>query len=112
MATKTKVKKKAKLAPASEVLTLAEVASFLRVSEGAVSAEAESGRLPGRRLEEDWRFSRKAILEWLEKPQRSPMRPWTTHDETPEEQEAFLARLREIRKEWGTVGGDDPSETP
>ena len=40
------------------------------------------------------------------------MRPWTTNDETPEEQEAFLARQREILKEWGTVGGDDPSETP
>ena len=115
MATKAKAKKKdkrAEPAPAGEVLTLAEAAAFLRVAEGAVNAEAESGRLPGRRLEEDWRFSRKAILEWLEKPQRPPVPPWTTNDETPEEQDAFIARLREIRKEWGTVGGDDRSETP
>ena len=111
MATKAKAKKKdkrAEPAPAGEVLTLAEAAAFLRVAEGAVNAEAESGRLPGRRLEEDWRFSRKAILEWLEKPQRPP---GTTNDETPEEQDAFLQRLREIRKEWGTVGGNDSSET-
>jgi excisionase family DNA binding protein len=47
------------------VLTLAEVAALLRVPEEIVTAEAEAGRLPGRKLGTEWRFARPAIVEWL-----------------------------------------------
>ncbi len=49
----------------SDVLTLAEVAALLRVPPGWVQARAGAGALPGRRLGDDWRFSRSAVLAWL-----------------------------------------------
>jgi excisionase family DNA binding protein len=48
-----------------EVLTLEQLASLLELDVEAVRALAEQGDLPGRKLGEDWRFSRAAILEWL-----------------------------------------------
>jgi excisionase family DNA binding protein len=48
-----------------EVLTPAQVAELLQVPEGAVLELAESGELPGRRVGEEWRFSRAAVLAWL-----------------------------------------------
>ena len=48
-----------------EVLTLAQVAEFLQVDEEAVRALVERGELPGRKLGDDWRFSRQAVLDWL-----------------------------------------------
>src|SRR4051812_28155484 len=48
-----------------EVLTLAEAAELLQAEEGVVEAMADSGDLPGRKLGEDWRFSRNALIEWL-----------------------------------------------
>jgi excisionase family DNA binding protein len=47
------------------VLTLAEAAELLRVPEEAVRELAEAGELPGRRLGEEWRFARDALLAWL-----------------------------------------------
>jgi excisionase family DNA binding protein len=48
-----------------EVLTLAEAADLLQVERDVVGSMAEAGELPGRRLGEQWRFSREAILRWL-----------------------------------------------
>lgn len=48
-----------------EVLTLAQVADLLQVDESAAAELAESGELPGRRVGEEWRFSRAAVLAWL-----------------------------------------------
>jgi excisionase family DNA binding protein len=50
---------------ADEVLTLDEAAALLKLSKEAVLARAETGELPGRRFENEWRFSRLAILSWL-----------------------------------------------
>src|SRR3954453_22666799 len=50
-----------------EVLKLAEAADLLQAEEGVVEAMADSGDLPGRKLGEDWRFSRNALIEWLGK---------------------------------------------
>ena len=71
MATKAKAKansngKAKKPIPAPEVMTLAEVAVFLRVTEGAMRTVAEAGLLPGRSLAGEWRFGRHAVLEWLD----------------------------------------------
>jgi excisionase family DNA binding protein len=51
---------------AAEVLTLEEAAAFLRVEAIAVEESARRGELPGRRLGGEWRFSRDALLAWLE----------------------------------------------
>src|SRR5437868_6417008 len=48
-----------------EVLTLEEVAAFLKLSPDAVRSRAEEGDLPGRRFGNEWRFARVAVLAWL-----------------------------------------------
>ena len=48
-----------------EVLSLADVADLLEVSEAAVEALARGGEIPARQIEEQWRFSRRAVLDWL-----------------------------------------------
>jgi excisionase family DNA binding protein len=48
-----------------EVLTPDQLASLLELDVETVSALAEQGDLPGRKLGEHWRFSRAAILAWL-----------------------------------------------
>jgi excisionase family DNA binding protein len=52
-------------ADGNEVLTRAEAAGLLRVDEEAIEQLAAAADLPGRRLGDDWRFSRAAILRWL-----------------------------------------------
>ncbi len=48
-----------------EVLTADEAAELLRTDPATVIAMAKEGTLPGRKLGEDWRFTREAILHWL-----------------------------------------------
>jgi excisionase family DNA binding protein len=50
---------------APEVLDVDEVAELLQAEPAAVRALAESGGLPGRKIGEDWRFLRRAVLAWL-----------------------------------------------
>ena len=50
-----------------DVLTVTELASWLQVDEQSVTALAEQGDLPGRKLAGEWRFAREAILDWLAK---------------------------------------------
>jgi excisionase family DNA binding protein len=52
-----------------EVLTPAQAAALLQVDEGAVLALAEDGRLPGRRIGDEWRFARAALVAWLSDPE-------------------------------------------
>ena len=48
-----------------EVMTLAELAQWLEVDEDTVRSLAEAGELPGRRLGDEWRCARAAVLDWL-----------------------------------------------
>lgn len=48
-----------------EVLTPDETADLLRTDTATVIAMAEDGTLPGRKVGDDWRFTRAAILHWL-----------------------------------------------
>lgn len=48
-----------------EVLTLQEVADYLRLPEEVVERQATLGLLPGRCIETAWRFHKDAIEEWL-----------------------------------------------
>jgi excisionase family DNA binding protein len=49
----------------AEVMTLDEAAELLQVERAALERLAEDGELPGRRIGDDWRFSRAALLAWL-----------------------------------------------
>lgn len=63
------------LAHESEICDLDEVAALLRVSPDKVLARIGDGGLPGRLFGDDWRFSRDAVMRWLDgadRPVRAP----------------------------------------
>jgi excisionase family DNA binding protein len=51
--------------PAREVLTLAEAAAYLRLSEPDVLRLVREQGLPARQLGSEWRFLKTAIQDWL-----------------------------------------------
>ena len=53
------------MADEPEILNPQEAAEFLRVPLLTVQRQAKAGRLPGRRIGKEWRFSRTVLLEWL-----------------------------------------------
>jgi excisionase family DNA binding protein len=54
----------AKQAPPSNVMTVRELAEYLRVHPSTIYRLLRQGRLPGFRVGSDWRFSREAIDQW------------------------------------------------
>jgi len=50
---------------AAEVLTVEQAAELLQTDAAAVRALADAGELPGRRIGDEWRFLRRAVLAWL-----------------------------------------------
>jgi excisionase family DNA binding protein len=51
---------------ADEVMTLEEVAAFLKIGETTAYQLARAGQLPGRKVGREWRFLRDRVLDWLE----------------------------------------------
>jgi excisionase family DNA binding protein len=51
-----------------EILTLAEAAEYLRVSQEDVVRSVGPTGLPGRRIGDDWRFLKSALQAWLATP--------------------------------------------
>lgn len=49
----------------TEVLTIEEVADYLRLPEEVILQEAAQGHLPGRKIADTWRFLKAAIDDWL-----------------------------------------------
>ena len=48
-----------------QVLNVEEAAELLGVSLWTIREQARLGRLPGRKIGKEWRFSRDALLDWL-----------------------------------------------
>jgi hypothetical protein len=48
-----------------EVLDIEQTAELLGVDQEAIAALAASGELPGREIAGQWRFLRRAVLDWL-----------------------------------------------
>ncbi|HJN17619.1 MAG TPA: helix-turn-helix domain-containing protein [Armatimonadota bacterium] len=48
-----------------DVLTIDEVAGYLRISKSSAYRLARQGDMPGQRVGGSWRFSRVAVEEWL-----------------------------------------------
>jgi excisionase family DNA binding protein len=49
----------------TDVLTVEQAAELLQTEPDAVRALAEAGELPGRKIGDEWRFLRRALLAWL-----------------------------------------------
>jgi len=63
-----------------EVMTLAEAATYLRVTEKDIVHLVRKQGLPGREVGNDWRFLRASIDSWLGRPEvPSQARFWQTH---------------------------------
>ncbi len=54
--------------PAAWILTLDELASYLRVTGDALQPLIDSGQIPGRQIGSEWRFLRAAVDDWLRAP--------------------------------------------
>ena len=102
------------------VLTLTEAAVFLRVSDMALADKATAGEVPARQIGGEWRFLRRALVDWLyagarESANGAPGRPLTGSKEAAfshfgilrdhDDLEATLADLAEQRVAWPN-GGD------
>ncbi|MGA9383106.1 MAG: helix-turn-helix domain-containing protein [Phormidium sp.] len=48
-----------------DVLTLEEVSTYLRLPAETILRQTLQGNIPGRKIEEDWRFLKDAIDDWL-----------------------------------------------
>lgn len=51
-----------------DMMTLNETVELLRLRRNTVADLARRGELPGRKVGAEWRFSRQALLRWVEKP--------------------------------------------
>ncbi len=96
--------------PLPDVLTPAQAATYLQLPVDVVRAEAEGGRLPGRCVGGEWRFSRTALLAWLNSTPAAagwslpaPQGQWTA--ETEAEAAEFLATLARLRDEVNRYHG-------
>jgi excisionase family DNA binding protein len=52
------------------VMTIAEVAAYLRIPRGSVYKLAQRGGIPCQKVGRHWRFRREAIEQWLGDTQR------------------------------------------
>lgn len=50
------------------VMTVSEVAAYLKIAESTVYRLVKEGRLPGRKVGGAWRFSRRELEKWLAQP--------------------------------------------
>ena len=51
-----------------EVLTIDELAIYLKVSKSTLYKLAQEGKVPGQKIGKHWRFKRDVIDRWLEAP--------------------------------------------
>jgi len=55
-----------------EILTLKEVAEYLRLAEKTAYRLAAEGELPGFKVGGSWRFTKEDINRWIEKKKKQP----------------------------------------
>ena len=55
--------------PNDQVLTLEELAAYLKIPKSTLYKLVQEGRIPGQKLGKQWRFAKKAIDQWLEQQQ-------------------------------------------
>ncbi|MDB4285619.1 helix-turn-helix domain-containing protein [bacterium] len=50
-----------------DILTVDEAAAFLKISRPSIYRLIRAGEIPCRRVGKRWRFSRRALLAWVER---------------------------------------------
>ncbi len=50
----------------NDIMTVDEVAEYLKVSKKSIYRLVKSGKLPAKKVLNKWRFSRDRIKEWIE----------------------------------------------
>ena len=88
-----------------EVLTLAEAAEYLRVSEADVVNLARKHELPGRKIGEQWRFHKQGLVNWLCVPETRDF--WKTQFGALKEDPYMDEMLESIYKERGRPMTED-----
>ena len=53
-------------APGNDILTLEEIASYLRLTPQTIYKWAQEKRIPGAKLGKEWRFRKSIIDRWLD----------------------------------------------
>ena len=48
-----------------DVLTVDQLAAWLQTEPETIAQLADDGEIPGRKLGDEWRFAREAVLDWL-----------------------------------------------
>lgn len=51
--------------PSDEILTIDELALYLKLSKSTVYKLAQERKIPGQKVGRHWRFSRRAIDRWM-----------------------------------------------
>ena len=57
--------------PDDEVLTIKEVAAYLKIGEKTAYSMAQAGELPGFKVRGQWRFQRSDLDRWIEQQKAS-----------------------------------------
>jgi hypothetical protein len=97
-------------AAAPEVMTPAEAAAWLRVSEEGLRADVIAGRIPARLVAGEWRLYKAALLDWFGHPEPTADKSskdrmlaafgaWKDFGEDPERVIAELSRARKALSE-------------
>ncbi len=58
-----------------QVLTIEELAAYLKVSKSTLYKLVQEGSVPGQKVGKHWRFRRETIDEWLDDRQTKPEKP-------------------------------------
>jgi excisionase family DNA binding protein len=58
--------------PMSELMTVPELAEFLRVNPATIYRLLRDKRIPGFRVGSEWRFDREAIEQWQQEAEHAP----------------------------------------
>ncbi len=88
-----------------EVLTLAEAAEYLRVSESDVVDLATKHGLPGRKIGDQWRFQKRGLADWLLRP--SPKERLLRHAGALKDDSTLDEMLNEIYSRRGRPMTED-----
>ena len=57
------------------VLTIDDLADYLKVSKSTLYKLAQSGKVPGQKVGKHWRFRKETIDQWLDKSNVLPTKP-------------------------------------